>query len=72
MFLRINFYNDNIKKQNINFSNFKISSDMATTVKITTTTTSSSNTNAIVLNSGYIKTVPGLLKLFELVLLIKN
>ncbi|KAG4067908.1 hypothetical protein HA402_010594 [Bradysia odoriphaga] len=39
---------------------------MSHTVKITTTTTS--NSNAIVLNSGYLKTVPGLLKLGELIL----
>lgn len=39
---------------------------MSHTVKITTTTTS--NSNAITLNSGYLKTVPGLLKLGELIL----
>ncbi|XP_037028953.1 uncharacterized protein LOC119069153 [Bradysia coprophila] len=39
---------------------------MSHTVKITTTTTS--NSNAIILNSGYLKTVPGLLKLGELIL----
>lgn len=39
---------------------------MSHTVKITTTSTS--NSNAIVLNSGYLKTVPGLLKLGELIL----
>lgn len=38
---------------------------MSHTVKITTTTTS--NSNAIILNSGYLKTIPGLLKLGELV-----
>jgi len=39
---------------------------MSHTVKITTTTTS--NSNAIILNSGYLKTVPGLLKLGQLIL----
>jgi len=39
---------------------------MSHTVKITTTTTT--NSNAIILNSGYLKTIPGLLKLGELIL----
>jgi len=39
---------------------------MSHTVKITTTSTS--NSNSIILNSGYLKTVPGLLKLGELIL----
>lgn len=38
---------------------------MSHTVKITTTTTS--NSNAVILNTGYLKTIPGLLKLGELV-----
>lgn len=38
---------------------------MSYTVNITTRTTSSSN--AIILNYGYLKTIPGILKLSELV-----
>lgn len=38
---------------------------MSHTVKITTTTTT--NSNALVLNTGYLKTIPGLLKLGQFV-----
>lgn len=39
---------------------------MSHTVKITTTTTT--NSNALILNTGYMKTVPGLLKLGQVIL----
>ncbi|KAH8238418.1 hypothetical protein KR032_006537 [Drosophila birchii] len=40
---------------------------MSHSVTITRTTTSTTNTSYIVLNTGYLKTFPGILKLFELV-----
>lgn len=40
---------------------------MSHSVTITRTTTSTTNTSYIVLNTGYIKTFPGILKLFQLV-----
>lgn len=41
---------------------------MSQSVTITRTTTSSSNTSYIVLNTGYLRSWPGLLKLLQLVL----
>ncbi|KAL5278169.1 hypothetical protein ACFFRR_003048 [Megaselia abdita] len=41
---------------------------MSQSITITRTTTSSANTSYIVLNTGYLKTFPGILKLLELVL----
>jgi len=41
---------------------------MSHSVTITRTTTSTTNTSYIVLNTGYLKTLPGLLKLFELLI----
>lgn len=40
---------------------------MSHSVTITRTVTSSNTTSTLVLNTGYIKTIPGLLKLAELV-----
>lgn len=40
---------------------------MSHSVTITRTTTSTTNTSYIVLNTGYLKSFPGILKLFELV-----
>ena len=40
---------------------------MSHSVTITRTTTSTTNTSYIVLNTGYLKTLPGILKLFEMV-----
>lgn len=42
---------------------------MSHTVKITTTTTT--NSNALILNTGYLKTIPGLLKLGQLVCFVR-
>ncbi|XP_053949599.1 uncharacterized protein LOC129239201 [Anastrepha obliqua] len=41
---------------------------MSHSVTITRTTTSTTNTSYIVLNTGYLKSFPGLLKLFELLI----
>ncbi|XP_017483737.1 PREDICTED: uncharacterized protein LOC108372530 [Rhagoletis zephyria] len=41
---------------------------MSHSVTITRTTTSTTSTSYIVLNTGYLKTFPGLLKLFELLI----
>ncbi|EDW82848.1 uncharacterized protein [Drosophila tropicalis] len=41
---------------------------MSHSVTITRTTTSTTNTSYIVLNTGYLKTFPGILKFFELVI----
>ncbi|EDV33735.1 uncharacterized protein Dana_GF19145 [Drosophila ananassae] len=41
---------------------------MSHSVTITRTTTSTTNTSYIVLNTGYLKSFPGILKLFELII----
>ncbi|XP_055389771.1 uncharacterized protein LOC129618795 isoform X1 [Condylostylus longicornis] len=41
---------------------------MSHTVTVTRTTTTSGNTSYIVINTGYFKSIPGLLKLLELIL----
>ncbi|KAG5678289.1 hypothetical protein PVAND_007976 [Polypedilum vanderplanki] len=41
---------------------------MSHAVTITRTTTTTTSTSAIVINSGYLKTIPGLLKLAELII----
>ncbi|XP_067639471.1 uncharacterized protein [Eurosta solidaginis] len=41
---------------------------MSHSVTITRTTTSTTNTSYIVLNTGYLKTMPGLLKFFQLLI----
>lgn len=45
---------------------------MSHSVTITRTTTSTTNTSYIVLNTGYMKTIPGILKLLQLLLGIAN
>lgn len=40
---------------------------MSHSVTITRTTTTSGNTSTLILNTGYLKTIPGLLKLAQLV-----
>lgn len=47
--------------------NHRSRAKMSHSVTITRTTTSTTNTSYIVLNTGYLKTFPGILKLFELV-----
>ncbi|CAO1336928.1 unnamed protein product [Diamesa hyperborea] len=41
---------------------------MSHSVTITRTTTTSGNTSTLILNTGYLKTIPGLLKLAQLIL----
>lgn len=45
---------------------------MSHAVTITRTTTTHTTSSAIMINSGYLKTIPGLLKLAELVIIRNN
>lgn len=61
------FLKKNIQACIICFHYFQILRKMSHAVTITRTTTTTTSTSALILNTGYLKTLPGVLKLAQLV-----